>query len=242
MTDIFREIEEDIRRQQIGKIWQRYGTPLTVAAAVLVVGIIAYLGWRTYDEGERAAATRALSDAVAPEAGAVVPGALESVIADSPAGIAALAKLRLAALKASENREAAIALYDEVVASDPDPMLGDAARYRAALLAADIVSREALEARLAPLLEPESAWRFLAQELAAYAAFRAKDEAAARERYSALAGDLQAPGGVRERAEQMLTRLAPLPAAPAGEPDPEPAPAAPEITETPTPPPSDPAP
>lgn len=241
MTDIFREIEEDIRRQQIGKIWQRYGAPLTVAAAVLVVGIIAYLGWRAYDHGQREAATRALSDAVAPEAGAVVPGALESVIADSPSGIAALAKMRLAALKASENREAAIALYDEVVASDPDPMIGATARYRSALLAADIVPREALEARLAPLIEPESAWRFLAQELAAYAAFRAKDEAAARERYGALAGDQQAPGGVRERAEQMLTRLGPRPAAPADEPGREPGPA-PEATETPPPLPGDPAP
>ena len=54
VTDIFREVDEEVRREQLKKLWERYGT-LLIAACVLLV--VAVGGWRTYEwwEAKKAA-------------------------------------------------------------------------------------------------------------------------------------------------------------------------------------------
>ena len=45
VSDIFDEVDEEVRREQFKKLWDRYGT-LFVALAVLIV--VAVGGWRGY--------------------------------------------------------------------------------------------------------------------------------------------------------------------------------------------------
>ena len=46
MSDIIREVDEELRRERIEKLWQRYGVYI-VAAAFLIV--LAVAGWRAWD-------------------------------------------------------------------------------------------------------------------------------------------------------------------------------------------------
>ena len=52
MADIFREVEEDIRRDRLQQLWDKYGIYLIG----LVVGIIALtslvVGWRAYTQSQ----------------------------------------------------------------------------------------------------------------------------------------------------------------------------------------------
>ena len=43
MSDIFDEVDEEVRREQFKKLWERYGN-LFVALAVLIVAAVG--GWR----------------------------------------------------------------------------------------------------------------------------------------------------------------------------------------------------
>ena len=54
MSDIFQEVDEEVRREQLKKLWERYGT-LLIAACVLLV--VAVGGWRAYEwwEAKKAA-------------------------------------------------------------------------------------------------------------------------------------------------------------------------------------------
>ena len=43
MSDIFREIEEDLQRDRYKKLWEKYGNLVIAAAVVLVLGTA---GWQ----------------------------------------------------------------------------------------------------------------------------------------------------------------------------------------------------
>ena len=46
MSDIFTEVDEEVRREQLKKLWERYGN-YAIALAFLVVAAVA--AWRAYD-------------------------------------------------------------------------------------------------------------------------------------------------------------------------------------------------
>ena len=46
MSDIFREVDDDLRREQLKRMWDRYGT-YVIGLAVLIVLVTA--GWRFYE-------------------------------------------------------------------------------------------------------------------------------------------------------------------------------------------------
>ena len=45
VSDIFHEVDEEVRRERLNKLWERYGNLLVAAAVVVVAGIA---GWRGY--------------------------------------------------------------------------------------------------------------------------------------------------------------------------------------------------
>ena len=46
MSDIFSEVDEEVRREQLRKLWERYGFLLIAACVLLVAGVA---GWRGYE-------------------------------------------------------------------------------------------------------------------------------------------------------------------------------------------------
>ena len=55
MADIFREVDEDIRRERYAKLWKAYGRYVIGAALALVIGVAATIGWREYTRAQREA-------------------------------------------------------------------------------------------------------------------------------------------------------------------------------------------
>ena len=62
MSDIFNEVDEELRREQLKKLWDRYGI-LIITLAVLFVAAVG--GWRGYQwwEGKKAAEAGSAFDA-----------------------------------------------------------------------------------------------------------------------------------------------------------------------------------
>ena len=48
LADIFREIEEDLRRDKAAEFWKRYGRYIVGAAAFVVAATAGYVGWKEY--------------------------------------------------------------------------------------------------------------------------------------------------------------------------------------------------
>jgi hypothetical protein len=211
LADIFQEVEEDLRRENLAKLWRRYGPWIIGLAVAIVVATAAVVGWRKYDESQRAALAREYAQATDLLARADRDAALHAfaAIGAQGGGYGALARLQEAQLLARAGDDAgAAALYERVAADRSlDQPYRDLAVILLALHGLDSGDPAALTARLEPLTAADNPWRYSALELTGLLAKRAGQTARAREIFAGLADDLQAPLGVRERATQLLASL-----------------------------------
>ena len=236
MTDqrdsLAREIDEELRREQLLKLWERYGTYVIAVAALIIIGIggFKYFEHRRTVAAETAGArfTAAAREA-AQNRGAEAQKALEEIQSSAPAGYAALARLRLAAADRQAGRRAeALAAYEAIGKEKGlDPLLTDYARLQAASMRLDSADWTEMQNRLYDLVADGYPWRFSARELLSLAAQKAGKAEEARTQLQRLLGDRGTPPGIGERARMMLVMLteaelaagaaAPEPKAPAGD-------------------------
>jgi hypothetical protein len=213
VSDIFREIDEELRRDNLLKLWRLYGRYLIVAvvAALLVAGGI--VAWRNHQLSERQAQSVRYAGAISllRQGKDADAGKVFASVAAEGGGYAHLAEFEAAdlAVKAGDTK-AATAAYDKLAAaSDLDPELRDAAILLSVMSGFADAAPQAVIDRLKPLTETGRAWRPTALELTAAAHIKAGDKAAALDIYKKLADDLSAPEGLRGRAAEMAAVLAP---------------------------------
>ena len=210
MTDIFREIDEDLRRDNLTRLWQRYGTAVVAAAVVVVLATAATVGWQRYERSQRLQRSQDYAAAVESIARSDAAAAALARLADGDDGYAALARLQQARLRAAAgDAEGALAHYEALANDDDAPRpLRDLAVILLAQHSLDTADPAVLMARLAPLAAADSPWRHAALELTGLLAWRAGDTGRARDVFAALADDLEAPPGLRARAAEILAALA----------------------------------
>lgn len=213
MADIFREIDEELRRERLEKLWQRHGKLIIAMAAAVVVGTAAYVGWQRYDENRRLALAEQYGAAVAladPNAGDLAKAdAALAQLADQGGGYGALAALERAAVKAKAgDLDGAGAIYEQLANKDSEPQnLRDLARLLRAMRLLDSGDPAALKASLEPLTAPDNPWRFSARELIGLLALKSGDRAQATEVFTQLADDQSAPAALRARAAELAAAL-----------------------------------
>ena len=209
MSDIFREVDEEVRRERLQQLWERHGN-LIVALALLIV--LAVGGWRGYDwwEDRKAAESgAAFETAVAlAESGKQdeAQAAFSKLAKEGSSGYRILARFREAAELAKTDPGAAVKAYDSLAAeSGVGRSLQDLAVIRAGLILVDTATPAELATRLEPLTASDRPFRHAARELLALGAWRAGDAAAAKRWFDLIAADLETPAGTRQRIEVLMT-------------------------------------
>lgn len=214
MSDIFQEVQEDLRAERAKRFWQRWGVLLCVVALLIAGAVGGWQAWRWNEARQAEAASIAFTAAQRSVEGdnpdfAAAARRFAELAATSPSGYRILARLRAAALLAEAgDRPGALALWDEV-ARDPaaDELWRGHASLMWALHGLATLEPAALSARLAPLAAAGSPWRASARELQALVALRAGDRPAAERLLRALAEDEAAPEGIRSRARRIVAGL-----------------------------------
>lgn len=212
MSDIFREVEEDIRREQLRKLWDRYGL-LVIGAALLVVLVTAgWRGWEWYQDRRAAQAGEVYYEALDLAGGGDHAEAAEAFmrIAADQGPFAPFARMRAASSLASAgDRDGAVSAFDAVAADrGVDALLRDTARIRAGYLLVDDADPDEIESRVGDLASGDSHWRHSARELLGLAAYRAGDLETAFERFQEILGDNETPQDLRSRAQLMIALVA----------------------------------
>ena len=213
MSDIFREIDEELRRDNLLKLWSRYGRYI-VAAAVLALALAGGLAaWRAHQLSERQAQSARYASAVAlARAGKSSDAAtVFTTVAREGGGYSVLASFENAALLAKKgDHKQAAAAYDRIAgASGVSPNFHDLAVLLSVMQVTLDADPKAAVARLAPLTAAGNPWRPTALELTAAARLKLGDTKAALAIYKSLADDLAAPRSLRARAAEMTAALAP---------------------------------
>ena len=209
MSDIFREVDEDVRRERLQQLWERHSN-LIIALALLVV--LAVGGWRGYEywDGQKAAEAGAAFEAAVALGEAAkhadAQAAFAKIATDGTSGYRILSRFREASEFAKSDPAAAVKAYDGLAAdSSIGRALQDAAAVRAGLVLVDTAPLAELTARLESLTTADRPFRHLARELLALCAYRVGDPAAAQKWFDLIATDTDTPSGMRQRIEVLTT-------------------------------------
>lgn len=212
MSDIFNEVDEELQRERLQKLWERYQLPIVIVAVLIVAAVG---GWRGYEYyvGQKAAAAGAdFERAVTLSEGgkhADAETVFGKVVAEAPAGYALLARFRAAAELAQVKPAEAVKAYNALAAdASLEPAWQDLAALRAGMLTVDNVPFAEMEKRLKPIAEPGRVYRHSARELLALSAWRSHDVAAARRYIDIIAADGETPPGTRQRIDVLSALIA----------------------------------
>ena len=211
MSDIFREIDEELRRENLLKLWSRYGKYVIAVAvlALLIAGSV--VAWREHQASERRAQAGRFASALTLARGGKSAEAakLFAALGQEGGGYSLLASFQSAELLAKAgDRPGAIAAYDRLAQSTGiDPEFRDLAVLLSVMHALPDGDPNAAIERLKPLTQSGNPWRASALDLTAAAKLKAGDRAGALEIYKQLADDPSAPQGLRARAAEMTAAL-----------------------------------
>lgn len=210
MSDIFREVEEEVRRERFEKIWKQYGDYIIAGVALIIIAIAGYELWQRYEENQRLKASETFIAAQQlAETGNLnqASQAFAVVAKDAPDGYVKMARLSQAGvLQISGQRSEALMIFKSI-ATDDDGLIGSIARLRGGWILASDGPRADLDALIAPLTDPGSPWRYSAREILAYADFHAGLNAKAQQEYQDLANDKGATEPMRRRSAAMAAFL-----------------------------------
>ena len=206
---MLRELESEVRREQMAKLWDRYGIYAIVVAVLIVASVGGYKWWeaRTLSAAAEAGARyqtamQLVEQGKADEARQV----FQDLVQNAPSGYATLARLQLAGEAASAGQTNEALKSFEAIAADSsvDPLLRDYARLQTAALIIDRADFTEMQNRLTPLMQDSNAWRHSARELLGLSAYRAGRLEEARQIFLELAADQKTPPSVRERSGIMM--------------------------------------
>lgn len=212
-SDVFlREVDEELRRDQMRGFLARWGKLLIAAVVLFLVAIGAYLWWENHKRGvaEQHAEefTAVLTDVSARKIQGGDPR-LDRLIEEGNAAYRTQALLLKAGLAAQAGKDSdAINIYRRIAGDKDLPQTyRDAALVRQTALEYDKLQPAAVIDRLKPLAVPGNPWFGSAGEMVGVAYMRQGKTQLAGPIFGALTKDEKVPRSIRQRANEVALSL-----------------------------------
>ncbi len=207
-----REVDENLRRDQMRDLAKSYGKWIIVAVVLLLAAVGGYLYWQDRQQQQTAEQGEALSAALDKAGDGNVKAAqaeLAPLAESSNDVIRASAELARAAMALRQNdRKTAIDIYTRLAADGglPQPYR-DLAIVRGTMTEYDSLKPDEVIARLSPLAEQGKPFFGSAGEMMALAMLSKGDRNGAGQLFARIAADKQVPATIRSRAVQFAGSL-----------------------------------
>ena len=207
MSDIFQEVDEEVRRDKAVEFWTKHQNSLLAVALLIVLATAGFRFWQYRQVQAAQAAGAEFQNALKLEAEGKADeakAALDKLQKDAPPGYGKLSRFIDAGIALKKDPKAGIAAYDALGAdASLDPLMRDAAKLRAALARLNAGETDAAKAALEPLAA-SGPYRNTARLTLASLAIAAKDWDGARKRLEEVKGDFETPAADRRTAETLL--------------------------------------
>lgn len=208
---IIQEVDDELRRDRIRKLWRQLG-PFVIGAAVLVVVVVAgYEGWTWWQKTQSSKSSDLFYSATKIADGTdfdAAKTALDGVIKDGSGGYPMLAQFRQAALLAQQGKiDDAVAAYDGLSSSVSNSHLRELALILAGNLLIDKGDVGAVQQRVGGSLTPESPLRNAAREVLGLAQYKAGKLDDAMTSFNAIMTDPGVTSDIRSRIQIFMLQL-----------------------------------
>jgi hypothetical protein len=207
-----REVDENLRRDQMEQFAKRYGKWLIVLVVLFLVAVGGYLYWQKKQQEKATAQSEELMAIYNDIGSGKTDAAKKKLQPLETAGsdvVRSLALLTEAAIALDANdRDTALAKYRTISADKgiPEPYR-NLALLRATTLEFDKLKPEEVISRLEPITKPGNPWFGSAGELTAMAYIKQGHNDQAGRLFAAIAADKQVPDTIRSRAVQIAGTL-----------------------------------
>jgi hypothetical protein len=207
-----REVDENLRRDQLRDFFKAYGNWLIAAVVLFLVASGGFIWWKQHQVQRSEAEVEQLAQ-IYQDIGTgnltTAPQQLDTLSHSGSEGVRASALFAQAALALQQNdAKRATATYKAIAADDDLPQpYRDAAIIRQTELEFDQLPPEAVAARLQPLAKPGEPWFGTAGELSALAMVKQGKKQEAAQLFAAIANDRNVPQTIRARAIQVAGSL-----------------------------------
>lgn len=207
-----REVDENLRRDQLRDTAKRYGGWIAAGVVLFLLAIGGWLYWQDRQRAASAADSEELAAIYKDIGGGKMDAAAPrlDVLAAKSGDVTRASALFTAAAIALEksDRQTAIAKYRAILDDKdlPDPYR-DLALVRVTALEFDTLKPDEVVARLQPLTKAGEPWFASAGELTAAALIKQNKRAEAGRLFAAIAADRSAPDTSRARAVQIAGML-----------------------------------
>ncbi|MTI17632.1 tetratricopeptide repeat protein [Rhodobacteraceae bacterium RKSG542] len=212
MSDIFSEVDEDVRKEQYSRLWKRFAPFVYVVAGLIVVGTAGYRGYEYWqDQRSMEAGQTFLEGLELSQAGDFTGAqAVFSQLEDKLGGYPMLAKMRNASELAAQGKNTeAVTMLEEVSAdSSVKPLYKGLADVRTAYLLLDAGDLDGAKGKVEGLAMAGNPWRFAALEVLGTAEYQAGNLDQAKARFDEIVNDAGAPGDFAGRARVFLDLIA----------------------------------
>lgn len=210
MSDIFEEVEEEVRKDRLAELWRRYGIIVWLLAGALVLGV----AFHEYRQARQADALQARMETFETAREALNTGDYEGAIAgfeelvDEDTRLSPMAAhfLAQAIIAGGGDRARAAAVLSQA-GEDDDAAFAKLARLKEAYLRSEQMTLDEASALLSGLAEEETPLGALAGEVIASKAFEAGEIARARRMFNRLRFAAYAPSGLAQRAQVALDAM-----------------------------------
>ena len=208
----YREVDEELRRDQARTLWERYGK-LAIAGVVLllaaIAGAIYWNNQRQVKAGAQGEKLMAAFDDISGANKAAAGGKLDELARSDAPGYRAAALLTKADLAIEANNlDGAAALFKQVSEDQSlDETYRNLALVRRTHVELDKMQPQAVIDRLKPLAVSGNPWFGSAGEMVAISYLKLNKPQDAARIFAAMAKDKQVPASVRSRAVQMAGSL-----------------------------------
>jgi len=212
LTDVFQEIDDELRQDRASRLWKMYGKYLVALAVCIVAAVAGYRFYQQKNQETREQASHLYETAISKAKSGDVRGAIEilgdPIIKDSD-GYAMLSRMQQANLaRRNGDYEAVLMTFKGISVDEANPRyIRDLALFNYLATEYKQTSNVKDPDKLDSLIKSGSAWKFLALELKGLIALDREKNDSAKEIFSELVDDKSTPKGIRARATELLKIL-----------------------------------
>lgn len=207
--NVFREVDEELRRERLEKLWEKYGTIVIGAIALFILGVAGSIWWQNQQVSKRQAAGDQFIQALRDVAKADTDKADEkfkALIESSPKGYEIMSRLHLASNLAAKGQTGEAEILYKKVTLNPsaDKILRDYAKLNLAILKLENATYEETSKALSEFTKTGAIWQNTANEVVALAAFKEGKFDTAKTKFSDILTNKSTPSALKRRAQIMM--------------------------------------